>query len=94
MKTRDDFLQLLQSSADLSAMVRNSEIVNRDYMPRNTRRTKRTSASIARDHFWDSVEGAAFRHAIGMKTGVELGDVKIRAAIKDALLLFISRIKD
>jgi len=94
MKSRDDFLQMLQSNPDLSEMVRNSEHVKRDYKPRPTRRTKKTPASIARDHFWDSVEGAAFRHEIETETGVELGDVKIRAALKDALLLFITSIKN
>lgn len=97
MNTISDFLKILKTDKELIDLISNSEVLKRDYRPRTRKgraKVVSTKSSIATKYFWESPDGAKFRYLLEIKYGVNIANVKIISAIKDALVLYLSEVMD
>lgn len=95
MKTISDFLELIKNDNEIIAIIQASEFLKKDYRPRNRHHSKnsaRTESGIAMKHFWSSLDGIKVRMILETKYGLNLGDTRLRGAIKTALALYFTEV--
>lgn len=94
MNTISEFLTLLKTDKDLNSLILNSEALRREYKPKKRKKggVISSKAGLAAKYFWTSLDGVKFRHLLEVKYEVNIANVKIISAVKDALLLYISEV--
>lgn len=96
MKTITDFLEAIKKDNELNGTILSSEYIGKNYKPRNRRRkifdSATTRSGIAVKHFWAGLDGAKFRSILETKYGVNLGDTRIKMALKTALVRYFAEV--